>query len=799
MSLDNLHCPQFVDFTVADTFDINDGADFFFEKGVVGELGMQMDLGLFGNSEPMRHSDPVQDITEKISNMSTMTPKLHNTKEKTPLSALNQEKPNRPVTRNSIKESGSTEDKENQQKTPQYPTSKTIDEIQKPSKDIGASKLDSAISSAIEMILSTNNSQNKDTPYTPVTQKIQSESCTPPQPDSLRESLASKKSDEENVNKSSTPVYNETEPASGETGEAVLPSDTTPEPPKSIGSSSALSKPTTATLNKQKVPVVNSTNPSIVKKTLAKMTAAFKQTKPIVVQSGSQLANKRANYTRQKPSSVTNSDARSGRLNTSGNVTPKPATNSQNFKNRNDSNNNESRLARPMSPEAGSNRRCSSVPRTLRERQALNNSRQNTSKTSKNTFGEKIQNFFNSNNKSKSQQKTSIQHKSVKNTKEDLKDRRRSRSVNESINVSKAGTPGITKTNSHTRRVSQNDSINTSKTTSSQANKSSYTKITASPSFTKPRQKSSERNLPQGVTSLYTGVKFVTNTTNSMLIKKKYNENLQAFSSSNTTTAQSSVLGNTLGPLPVENILKNRPNCMKSTTKPISANPNLKKPSNFMRTTPGKSASFRSSSNSTSISKSHPKSNMSDYALNVSVDKTALNSSASNASRVRKQSDSNSSMNQSGYLRTELRALKRNEYEQQLKEKEKMAAIIKHELDQEKLKKQQEEIQKIRNQRNFRSNPIRSYKPIQLKPSDKSLTEPKSPHLSTSTIRLNDISRNQDSTHNMSSSHRLSMALVDAPLIKKSANSNNQSVHSSRNTARVPARNRAASQNDLRF
>jgi hypothetical protein len=28
--LENLHCPQFVDFTVQETFDINDGADFFF-------------------------------------------------------------------------------------------------------------------------------------------------------------------------------------------------------------------------------------------------------------------------------------------------------------------------------------------------------------------------------------------------------------------------------------------------------------------------------------------------------------------------------------------------------------------------------------------------------------------------------------------------------------------------------------------------------------------------------------------------------------------------------------------------
>jgi hypothetical protein len=30
MSLENIECPQFVDFTRNETFDINDGADFLF-------------------------------------------------------------------------------------------------------------------------------------------------------------------------------------------------------------------------------------------------------------------------------------------------------------------------------------------------------------------------------------------------------------------------------------------------------------------------------------------------------------------------------------------------------------------------------------------------------------------------------------------------------------------------------------------------------------------------------------------------------------------------------------------------
>ena len=37
MELDNLHCPQFVDFTNTATFDIYDGADVYFGKRERGE------------------------------------------------------------------------------------------------------------------------------------------------------------------------------------------------------------------------------------------------------------------------------------------------------------------------------------------------------------------------------------------------------------------------------------------------------------------------------------------------------------------------------------------------------------------------------------------------------------------------------------------------------------------------------------------------------------------------------------------------------------------------------------------
>ncbi len=65
-----------------------------------------------------------------------------------------------------------------------------------------------------------------------------------------------------------------------------------------------------------------------------------------------------------------------------------------------------------MSPEVSGSRRCSSVPRTLKERQALNSSGVVIKAAKTNTLGEKIQNFFNSNNKSKQSQKNMANIKS---------------------------------------------------------------------------------------------------------------------------------------------------------------------------------------------------------------------------------------------------------------------------------------------------------------------------------------------------------------------------------------------------
>jgi hypothetical protein len=84
-------------------------------------------------------------------------------------------------------------------------------------------------------------------------------------------------------------------------------------------------------------------------------------------------------------------------------------------------------------------------------------------------------------------------------------------------------------------------------------------------------------------------------------------------------------------------------------------------------------------------------------------------------------------------MHTELRAQKRNEYDQHQKEKERQALLLRRDMEEEKMRRQQEEIQKIRMQRHtFRSRPIKYYKPVEVKPSEKPLTEPISPQLGTS-------------------------------------------------------------------
>ncbi len=82
------------------------------------------------------------------------------------------------------------------------------------------------------------------------------------------------------------------------------------------------------------------------------------------------------------------------------------------------------------------------------------------------------------------------------------------------------------------------------------------------------------------------------------------------------------------------------------------------------------------------------------------------------------------------FLHTEARAAKRGEFDQAIKEKERLADQIKQELEAERLRRDQEEIQQLRIKSNFKAQPIKQYKPIEIKPSERPLTVPKSPNLS---------------------------------------------------------------------
>jgi hypothetical protein len=112
---------------------------------------------------------------------------------------------------------------------------------------------------------------------------------------------------------------------------------------------------------------------------------------------------------------------------------------------------------------------------------------------------------------------------------------------------------------------------------------------------------------------------------------------------------------------------------------------------------------------------------------------TKINESSSTFLKTRKKSETKPV---AGLLHTELRALKRNEFEQQLKEKERIAVLKRRDLELEKMRRQHEEIQKLRAQSHFKSNPIKHYRPVELKPSERPLTSPKSPHFKQTNSKL---------------------------------------------------------------
>jgi len=137
-------------------------------------------------------------------------------------------------------------------------------------------------------------------------------------------------------------------------------------------------------------------------------------------------------------------------------------------------------------------------------------------------------------------------------------------------------------------------------------------------------------------------------------------------------------------------------------------------------------------------------------ALNLTQDSISkVNESSSLSSSMAKRASGSLSRPIPGLLHTELRALRRNEFEQQLKEKERMAMLKRRDLEMDKMRKQQEEINRLRSQIIFKSNPIKQYKPVEVKPSEKPLTEPRSPLFNASMHRQRSLISN--STSNLSS------------------------------------------------
>jgi len=88
-------------------------------------------------------------------------------------------------------------------------------------------------------------------------------------------------------------------------------------------------------------------------------------------------------------------------------------------------------------------------------------------------------------------------------------------------------------------------------------------------------------------------------------------------------------------------------------------------------------------------------------------------------------------------LHTDRRAEERREYEMEKKKKEVDLDSAKRQLEQRKEREQEEEVQKMRKQQVHKAQPIRGYKPVEIKPSEKPLTMPMSPRLTSRSNRAN--------------------------------------------------------------
>lgn len=307
---------------------------------------------------------------------------------------------------------------------------------------------------------------------------------------------------------------------------------------------------------------------------------------------------------------------------------------------------------------------------------------------------------------------------------------------------------------------------------------------------------------------LYKGIRFLpkqfssySNSSNDSALgtpskEKKHAEQKESSSNPSKPVPAAAVSGK------LEELIKNRPESLNKDHQPRIMNNSVlagqHKPSGeatktkttlglgLTRSTPGKSASFKQSSDSSkppktqsnimaSFKSNFMKSKPSTPSTKLSTHTSERDLSSSNAIahldsteankvgnsskllssfHLRKKSETKPVISGGGLLHTELRALRRNEYDQTMKEKEKIAILVKQDLEAEKARKQQEEINRLRTKSQFRFQPIKQYKPIEIKPSEKPLTNPRSPQLITSTNTSHMSSHGSRSRLNLSTSHQ---------------------------------------------
>ncbi|XP_077074613.1 targeting protein for Xklp2 isoform X1 [Siphateles boraxobius] len=90
----------------------------------------------------------------------------------------------------------------------------------------------------------------------------------------------------------------------------------------------------------------------------------------------------------------------------------------------------------------------------------------------------------------------------------------------------------------------------------------------------------------------------------------------------------------------------------------------------------------------------------------------------------------NSTVSEGFHLATEQRAMERLEFEKEMSEKESLKARMEEERARERDEQEKAEIARLRQEQVRKAQPIRRYKPIELKKSDVSLTVPQSPNFS---------------------------------------------------------------------